>query len=154
MANEQNGAFDPSTSFAVAGIRPDLVRLQEELRAVRSRGTGQLGILHSGGQGEDHRDLEQGKEAIVESSVPTSSVAKDASPARQVRIATATAMTDCTLMRMEKAAIVRILHDEPAFSEMFVAHLLTRTIHVEADLVDQLFNSSEKRLARALLSPG
>ena len=54
-------------------------------------------------------------------------------------------------MRLEKAAMVRVLHEEPAFSEMFVSHLLARTIRVEADLVDQLFNSSEKRLARALL---
>ena len=54
-------------------------------------------------------------------------------------------------MRIEKGAIIRVLHDEPAFSEMFVTHLLARTIRVEEDLVDQLFNSSEKRLARALL---
>jgi CRP-like cAMP-binding protein len=54
-------------------------------------------------------------------------------------------------MRLEKATIVRVLHEEPTFSEMFVSHLLARTIRVEADLVDQLFNSSEKRLARALL---
>jgi CRP/FNR family transcriptional regulator, cyclic AMP receptor protein len=66
-------------------------------------------------------------------------------------MATATAMTECEIMRLEKAAIVRVLHEEPAFSEMFVSHLLARTIRVEADLVDQLFNSSEKRLARALL---
>ena len=66
-------------------------------------------------------------------------------------MATATAMTECEIMRLEKEAIVRILHDEPAFSEMFVAHLLARAIRVEEDLVDQLFNSSEKRLARALL---
>ena len=54
-------------------------------------------------------------------------------------------------MRLEKATMVRVLHEEPAFSEMFVSHLLARTLRVEADLVDQLFNSSEKRLARALL---
>jgi CRP/FNR family cyclic AMP-dependent transcriptional regulator len=54
-------------------------------------------------------------------------------------------------MRLEKGTIVQALHDEPAFSEMFVSHLLARTLRVEADLVDQLFNSSEKRLARALL---
>ena len=53
--------------------------------------------------------------------------------------------------RRDKAAIVRVIHQEPAFSEMFIAHLLGRTIRVEADLVDQLFNSSEKRLARLLL---
>src|SRR5436309_14041954 len=54
-------------------------------------------------------------------------------------------------MRLEKSAVVDVIHREPAFSEMFIAHLLGRTIRVEADLVDQLFNSSEKRLARALL---
>ena len=68
-----------------------------------------------------------------------------------LRLATATAMADCEIMRLDKAVMVRVLHEEPAFSEMFVSHLLARTIRVEADLVDQLFNSSEKRLARALL---
>jgi CRP/FNR family transcriptional regulator, cyclic AMP receptor protein len=60
-------------------------------------------------------------------------------------------MTECEIMRLEKATMIRVLHEEPAFSEMFVSHLLARTVRVEADLVDQLFNSSEKRLARALL---
>jgi hypothetical protein len=59
------------------------------------------------------------------------------------RMATATAMTECEIMRLDKAAIIRVLHEEPAFSEMFVSHLLARTIRVEADLADQLFNSSE-----------
>src|SRR3984893_2133155 len=66
-------------------------------------------------------------------------------------MATATAMSECEIMRLEKAAIIGVLHDEPGFSEMFVSRLLARTIRVEEDLVDQLFNSSEKRLARALL---
>jgi CRP-like cAMP-binding protein len=60
-------------------------------------------------------------------------------------------MTDSVIVRLEKAAIVRVIRQEPEFSEMFIAHLLGRTIRVEADLVDQLFNSSEKRLARLLL---
>jgi CRP/FNR family transcriptional regulator, cyclic AMP receptor protein len=68
-----------------------------------------------------------------------------------LRLATATAMVECEIMRLEKATMIRVLHEEPAFSEMFVSHLLARTVRVEADLVDQLFNSSEKRLARALL---
>jgi CRP-like cAMP-binding protein len=66
-------------------------------------------------------------------------------------MATPTAMTECEIMRLEKATIMRVLHEEPAFSEMFVSHLLARTLRVEEDLIDQLFNSSEKRLARALL---
>ena len=67
------------------------------------------------------------------------------------RIATVAAMADSVIVRLEKAAIIRLIHIEPAFAEMFIAHLLDRTICVEADLVDQLFNSSEKRLARLLL---
>jgi len=67
------------------------------------------------------------------------------------RIATVTAMAECTIMRVQKTSIVRVLHEEPAFSEIFISHLLARAIRVEADLVDQLFNSSEKRLARLLL---
>jgi CRP-like cAMP-binding protein len=60
-------------------------------------------------------------------------------------------MADSVVMRLEKTAIMHVIHQEPAFSEMFIGHLLGRAIRVEADLVDQLFNSSEKRLARLLL---
>jgi CRP-like cAMP-binding protein len=67
------------------------------------------------------------------------------------RMCSATAMTDCSLMRIEKKAMMEVLHREHAFSDMFVAYLLTRNIRYEEDLVDQLFNSSEKRLARVLL---
>jgi CRP/FNR family cyclic AMP-dependent transcriptional regulator len=66
-------------------------------------------------------------------------------------MASAVTMTECEIMRVEKATMIGVLHEEPAFSEMFVAHLLKRTIRVEEDLVDQLFNSSERRLARTLL---
>src|SRR6202011_6170766 len=67
------------------------------------------------------------------------------------RIATVATMMDSVIVRLEKAAIVRVIQQEPAFSEMFITHLLARAIRVEADLVDQLFNSSEQRLARLLL---
>jgi CRP/FNR family cyclic AMP-dependent transcriptional regulator len=66
-------------------------------------------------------------------------------------MATVSTMAEGLFMRLEKASVVRVIHDEPAFSEMFIAHLLARTIRVEEDLIDQLFNSSEKRLARMLL---
>jgi CRP/FNR family transcriptional regulator, cyclic AMP receptor protein len=67
------------------------------------------------------------------------------------RLATATAMSECVTMRVEKSEIMRVLHDEPTFSQMFVSHILARNARVEEDLVDQLFNSTEKRLARVLL---
>jgi CRP-like cAMP-binding protein len=94
---------------------------------------------------------EQGKEAIVAILGPDEFCGEGCLAGQPRRIATATAMMKCEIMRVEKGAMIRVLHDEPAFSEMFVSHLLMRTIRVEADLVDQLFNSSEKRLARALL---
>src|SRR6185312_16335319 len=68
-----------------------------------------------------------------------------------VRLATATALEECTLDRIDKSKMLRVLHDEAKFSDRFTAHLLTRNSRVEADLVDQLMNSSEKRLARTLL---
>jgi CRP/FNR family transcriptional regulator, cyclic AMP receptor protein len=68
-----------------------------------------------------------------------------------LRLCSATAMTDCTVMRIDKKSMVEVLHREHAFSDTFVAYLLTRNIRYEEDLVDQLFNSSEKRLARILL---
>jgi CRP/FNR family transcriptional regulator, cyclic AMP receptor protein len=68
-----------------------------------------------------------------------------------LRMCSATAMADCSVMRIDKRSMVEVLHREHAFSDMFVAYLLTRNIRYEEDLVDQLFNSSEKRLARILL---
>jgi CRP/FNR family cyclic AMP-dependent transcriptional regulator len=71
--------------------------------------------------------------------------------AQPLRLATAIAMSKTKAMRIEKAEMIHVLHDEPAFAEVFTSHLLTRNSQVEADLVDHLFNSSEKRLARTLL---
>jgi CRP/FNR family transcriptional regulator, cyclic AMP receptor protein len=94
---------------------------------------------------------EQGKEAIV-AILGTGDFCGEGCLAGQPRrMATAAAMEDSKIMRLEKAAMIRLLHDEPEFSERFTAHLLARNVRVEADLVDQLFNSSEKRLARLLL---
>ena len=71
--------------------------------------------------------------------------------AHLLRLATATAMTDCALLQISKAEMTRVLHQQPELSEMFMSFLLTRNARIQADLVDQLFNSSEKRLARILL---
>jgi len=94
---------------------------------------------------------EQGKEAIVAFLGADEFFGEACLAGQGQRITTVTAIADSVVMRLEKAALVAVIHKEPAFSEMFIAHLLARTIRVEADLVDQLFNSSEKRLARLLL---
>jgi len=94
---------------------------------------------------------QQGKEAVVAILGRDEFCGEGCLVGQKQRISTASAMTECKIMRIEKEAMIRVLHDEPAFSQMFVAHLLKRTLRIEEDLVDQLFNSSEKRLARALL---
>jgi CRP/FNR family cyclic AMP-dependent transcriptional regulator len=94
---------------------------------------------------------EQGKEAVIAILGTDDFFGEGCLAGQAQRIATVTSMTDSVIARLEKAAIIEVIHQEPAFSEMFIAHLLGRSIRVEADLVDQLFNSSEKRLARLLL---
>ena len=94
---------------------------------------------------------EQGKEAVVAILGTNDFLGEGCLAGQAQRIATVAAMTESVIVLLEKAAIVRVIHQEPAFAELFIAHLLGRTIRVEADLVDQLFNSSEKRLARLLL---
>ena len=93
----------------------------------------------------------QGKEAVIAILGADDFVGEGCLAGQTRRVATAATLTDCVIMRLQKAAIARVIHEEAAFSEMFIAHLLARTIRVEADLADQLFNSSEKRLARLLL---
>src|SRR5947208_9929527 len=94
---------------------------------------------------------QQGKEAIVAILGDGEFFGEGCLAGQPLRIATATAMTDCSLVRIEKSLMARTLHEQHDFSELFVTHLLSRNIRYEADLVDQLFNSSEKRLARMLL---
>ncbi len=92
-----------------------------------------------------------GKEAIIATLGTGDFLGEGCLTAQPLRMATATAISDCSIVRLQKAAMIRVLHDEPAFSEMFVSYLLSRNMRIEEDLVDQLFNSSEKRLARVLL---
>jgi CRP/FNR family cyclic AMP-dependent transcriptional regulator len=92
-----------------------------------------------------------GKEAVVAVLSPGDFFGEGALADQPVRIGTATAMTESTVLVIEKHEMSRVLHEHHAFSDRFIAHMLARNIRVEADLVDQLFNSSEKRLARTLL---
>ncbi len=94
---------------------------------------------------------EQGKEAVVAVLGKDEFVGEGCLAGQTKRISTVYAMSDVVVTRIEKAAIIRLINEDPAFSELFIAHLLSRAVRVEADLIDQLFNSSEKRLARTLL---
>jgi CRP/FNR family transcriptional regulator, cyclic AMP receptor protein len=93
----------------------------------------------------------QGKEAIIAILGAGEFFGEGCIAGQPLRMATAVAMTDCTLDKIDKALMSRMLHEHHDVAELFVKHLLTRNIRYEADLVDQLFNSSEKRLARILL---
>jgi CRP/FNR family transcriptional regulator, cyclic AMP receptor protein len=94
---------------------------------------------------------EHGKEAVVAILEPGQFFGEGCMNGHARRIATTTAMEDCLITEITKAAMIAAIHDEPRFSELFMAYLLTRNSRIEEDLIDQLFNSSERRLARMLL---
>ena len=93
----------------------------------------------------------QGKEAVVGILGAGDFFGEGCLAGQPLRMGTAASLSGCSITRLEKAEVVSALHEQPSFSEVFVAHLLSRNIRIEEDLVDQLFNSSEKRLARVLL---
>jgi CRP/FNR family transcriptional regulator, cyclic AMP receptor protein len=93
----------------------------------------------------------QGKEAVVAFLKAGDFIGEGCLTGRPRRVSTARALEDSIVTRVDKTTMVRMVRDEPNFSELFMAHILARTVRVEEDLIDQLFNSSEKRLARALL---
>ncbi len=92
-----------------------------------------------------------GKEAVVAIRGPDEFCGEGALTGTPLRLSTVTTMSTCEIVRLDRETLIRLLHQNAEFADYFLAHLLTRTARVEADLVDQLFNSSEMRLARALL---
>jgi CRP/FNR family transcriptional regulator, cyclic AMP receptor protein len=93
----------------------------------------------------------QGKEAVVAILGGGEFFGEGCLAGQPLRMGTAISLSECSIMKLAKTDVIRALHEQPSFSEVFLAHLLTRNIRIEEDLVDQLFNSSEKRLARVLL---
>jgi len=119
-------------------------------------------VFAQGDAGSDVRYLQKGaikltvlsrggKEAVVAMLAPGDFFGEGALAGQPIRIATATTIVPSSVLTIEKQIIVRLLHDEPTFADRFLSYMLNRNIRIEADLVDQLFNSSEKRLARTLL---
>jgi CRP-like cAMP-binding protein len=151
MAPKRRPAFDPKSFLAKVGEGRSIDRFGKD-QIVFSQGDPADAVLYiQKGKVKVTVLSEQGKEAVVAILAADEFFGEGCLAGQAQRIATVTTMTDCVIMRLEKSAVVDVIHREPAFSEMFIAHLLGRTIRVEADLVDQLFNSSEKRLARLLL---
>ena len=151
VATKRRPSFNPKSFLAKVGEGRSIDRYSKD-QTVFSQGDPADAVFYiQKGKVKVTVVSEQGKEAVVAILGTDEFFGEGCLAGQARRMATATAMTECDIMRLEKAAIVDVIHDEPAFSEMFIAHLLARTIRVEADLVDQLFNSSEKRLARLLL---
>jgi CRP/FNR family transcriptional regulator, cyclic AMP receptor protein len=151
MNSEANPSFDPKVFLAKADGGRSISKYRKNQIVFSQGDPADSAFYIQDGKVKITVISRQGKEAVVAVLGPDEFCGEGCLAGQPRRMASATAMTECAIMRLEKAAIIRVLHEEPAFSEMFVAHLLARTTRIEADLVDQLFNSSEKRLARALL---
>jgi CRP/FNR family transcriptional regulator, cyclic AMP receptor protein len=143
--------FDPKTFLAKVGAGHSVEKCRKN-QVVFSQGNPADAVFYvQKGKVKVTVVSEQGKEAVVAILGADEFFGEGCLAGQTRRMSSAAAMTESVIVRLEKAAIVRVIHEEPAFSEMFIAHLLGRNIRIEADLVDQLFNSSEKRLARLLL---
>jgi len=151
LRKEGKVSFDPKAFLAKAGEGKTVSKYQNGQIVYSQGDTADAVFYMQSGKVKKSVVSEQGKEAII-TVLGTDAFFGEGCLAGQAQcIATVTAMMDSVIVRLEKSAIVQLIHQEPAFSEKFIAHLLARSIRVEADLVDQLFNSSEKRLARTLL---
>jgi CRP/FNR family transcriptional regulator, cyclic AMP receptor protein len=151
MARKEKPTFDPGMFLATVNGGRTIAKYKKG-EAVFSQGTPADAVFYiRKGRVKITVVSEQGKEAVVAILGADEFCGEGCLSGQVRRMATAIAMTECEITRLEKAAMISVLHEEAAFSEFFVTHLLARNIRVEEDLVDQLFNSSEKRLARALL---
>jgi CRP/FNR family transcriptional regulator, cyclic AMP receptor protein len=148
--NNKGRAFDPDTFLATIGEGRRILPVPKK-QTIYTQGDDADAVFYVQ-KGKVRLTVSQtGKEATI-GIVSEGNFFGEGALAGQVRrMGSAAAMTDCDLMRIDKKAMMSALHGEHAFSDLFVAYLLARNIRYEEDLVDQLFNSSEKRLARVLL---
>ncbi|THI88877.1 MAG: Crp/Fnr family transcriptional regulator [Nitrospira sp. CG24A] len=151
MPRKQPLLFSPTIFLSKIGPGKSLLRTNK-LQLIFSQGDAAEAVFYiQTGQVKLTVLSEQGKEAIIAMLEPGSFFGEGCLAGQLTCMATATAIGSSVLIRIDKQAMIRVLHDEPSFSELFLTHLLSRNIRIQEDLVDQLFNSSEKRLARLLL---
>ena len=151
MAAKRRPSFDPKAFLAKIGDGHGVGKYRKD-QVIFSQGDPADAVFYvQKGKVKITVVSEQGKEAVIAILGANEFFGEGCLAGQTQRIATVAAMTDSVITRLEKAAIIQVIRQETTFSEKFIAHLLARSIRVEADLVDQLFNSSEKRLARLLL---
>jgi CRP/FNR family cyclic AMP-dependent transcriptional regulator len=143
--------FNAQSFLATVGSgKTSLTRTKEQI--IFSQGDASDAVFYlEAGRVELTVVSQQGKEAVVAILEPGAFFGEACLTGQTVRTATSTAHDACTLIRIEKTAMIQVLHENPVFSALFLAYLLSRNVRIEEDLVDHLFNSSEKRLARVLL---
>lgn len=152
MAEPQQIAFDAPAFLAEAGLGRSVVRLKLKQTFFSQGGAADSIFYLQSGRAKLTVVSNKGKEATLSLFVAGDFVGEEAlASVGGLRLATATAITPCTALRIEREEMARVMHEEHSFSDLFVKFLLARSMRSQADLVDQLFNSSEKRLARILL---
>jgi CRP/FNR family cyclic AMP-dependent transcriptional regulator len=152
MAEAKNTSFDPATFLANAGLGRRIVQLRAK-QTFFSQGSPADSIFYlQSGRAKLTVISRNGREATITLLAAGDFVGEESiAGAVGLRLTTATAISGCTALKIERAEMIRVLHEEHAFSDLFLKFLLARSMRTQADLVDQLFNSSEKRLARVLL---
>lgn len=146
-----NRSFDVGHYLTTSGVKKRLLNYRKA-QTIFSQGeeSGSVFYLQNGAI-KIAVTSSSGKEAIVALLRPGDFFGEGCIAGQPLRVSTATAMESSTVLQIEKKEMIRVIHEERAFSDRFVAHMLKRNVRIEEDLVDQLFNSSEKRLARILL---
>lgn len=151
MPDKTNQAFDPKDFLAKVGEGKTILEFRKG-EVVFTQGDAADSIYYiQKGRVKVVVIPEQGKEAVVGIVGPGQFFGEGCMNGHSLRIATTTTMEECLITAITKAAMLAVLHNEPKFSAVFMAYLLSRNSRIEEDLIDQLFNSSEKRLARLLL---
>jgi CRP-like cAMP-binding protein len=151
MANRKKASFDPKQFLAKIGEGKMVSRYRKN-QIIFSQGEIAKAIFYiQEGNVKLTVVSEQGKEAVVAILGVGHFFGEGCLNGHPLHVATTTAIDDCVITRIEKATMIATIHDEPSFSELFMSYILARNSRIEEDLIDQLFNSSEKRLARLLL---
>src|SRR6202453_2816733 len=143
--------FDPKAFLSKVGVGKKILRFEKNQRVFEQGDVADAVFYIQDGSVKLTVLSEQGKEAVVGILEPGQFFGEGCLNGHKLRISTTTAMESCVITEITKAAMIPAIHEEPKFSELFMAYLLTRNSRVEEDLIDQLFNSSERRLARLLL---
>lgn len=144
--------FRPEVFLSHSGMGRTIVEIARKKRIFSQGDAGDAVFYIQTGRAKLSVVSREGKEATISLFGPGDFIGEDCiAGVQSLRMASATAMTNCAVLRIERKEMMRVIHEEHVFSDVFVAYLLARNTRIQEDLIDQLFNSSEKRLARALL---